>query len=144
MGDAKRRKKLDPNFGKIQALRPQQTPRLKIDTSPRTGNFIIACSHCGYWIDSASKRKDAEFILNAVLEILTEYPIEKFTPDNWNKWMVIHHEKIPMVDAVMLTVPGKNKAKVLESYQKDGTIPLDDSGYKVSMFSEVMGINVES
>jgi hypothetical protein len=138
MGDSKRRKKLDPNFGK------SQTPKLQIDTSPKTGNFIIACSHCGYWIDSASKIKDAELVLNAVLGILKEYPIEKFNSDNWNKWMVIHHEKIPMVDAVMLTVTGKDKDKILESYQKDGTIPLDYPGYKANMFSEVIDINAES
>jgi hypothetical protein len=137
MGDAKRRKKLDPSFA------TSQPPKLQIDTSPKTGNFIIACSHCGYWIDSASKIKDAELVLNTVLEILKEYPIEKFTQDNWNKWMVIHHEKIPMVDAVMLTVTGKDKDKIFESYQKDRTIPLDYPG-KASMFSEVIDINAES
>jgi hypothetical protein len=138
MGDAKRRKKLDPNFGMSQA------PKLRIETSPRTGNFIIACSHCGYWIDSASKIKDAELVLNGVLEILKEYPIEKFTSDNWNKWMVIHHEKIPMVDAVMLTITGKDKDKVSELYQKHGEIILDHSESKSHMFSEFIDINAES
>jgi hypothetical protein len=138
MGDAKRRKKLDPNFAK------SQPPKLQIDTSPKTGNFIIACSHCGFWIDSASKIKDAEFILNTVLEILKEYPINKFTSENWSKWMLAHHEKIPMVDAVVSTVTGKDKDKLFESYQKDGKISLDYPGGKATMFSEVIGVNVES
>jgi hypothetical protein len=138
MGDAKRRKKLDPNFAMSQA------PKLQIDTSPKTGNFIIACSHCGYWIDSASKIKDAELVLNTVLEILKEYPIKKFTPENWNKWMVIHHEKIPMVDAVTLTVMGNDRDKISEFYQKHGKIPLDYPGYKANMFSEVIEIDAES
>jgi hypothetical protein len=138
MGDAKRRKKLDPNFATSQA------PKLQVDTSPKTGNFIIACSYCGYWLDSASKIKDAELVLNTVLEILKEYPIKKFTTENWSKWMVIHHEKIPMVDAVVLSVTGKDKDKISESYQKHGGIPLDYPGYKANMFSEVIDINAES
>ncbi|WP_310488387.1 hypothetical protein [Chamaesiphon sp. VAR_69_metabat_338] len=138
MGDAKRRKKLDSNFGR------SQSPKLQIDTSPKTGNFIIACSHCGYWLDSASKIKDAELVLNTALEILKEYPINKFTPENWSKWMKIHHEKIPMVDAVMLSVTEKDKDEILEIYQKHGGIPLDYPGYKTNMFSEVIDINAES
>jgi hypothetical protein len=138
MGDGKRRNKLDPNFGK------SQSPKLQIDTSPRTGNFIIACSYCGYWIDSASKIKDAELVLNAVLGILKEYPIEKFTEKNWNKWMVIHHEKIPMVDAVSFTLTVKGREKMSQSYQKDGKIQLDDTEFKTHMFSEFIDINAES
>ena len=133
-----------PALGKIQAPRPEQTPRLQIDTSPQTGNFIIACSHCGYWIDSASKRKDAELVLNAVLEILQEYPIKKFTTENWNKWMAIHHEKIPMVDAVMLTLTGNNKNKIYEASQNHGKIELDADECEFTMFSEVMDFNAES
>ena len=138
MGDAKRRKQSDPMFG------ISKPPSLKIDISPQTGNFIIACSYCGYWLDSASKRADAEKVLNAVLDILKDYPLKHFVPESWKQWMSLHQEKSPMVDALMFTVQGKDKKKFLEDAKSTNFTQLDSSLLKTIMFSEIIDIEAES
>ena len=152
MGDAKRRKKLDPDYGKVPRTEDKKDtpititinnrkPRLQIDVSRLTGNFLINCSYCGFCIDSASKRKDAEKLLNAVMELLQEYPINTFDEDNWKTWMYLHHAKIPDVDAVMFTIPaGKDRNKILDALIKKG----DSDKLQPEMASEILGFNAES
>lgn len=53
MGEAKRRKKLDPNYGKY-------LPQITIAESPHTNNFLVLID--GYCVDSSINRHEAEAI----------------------------------------------------------------------------------
>jgi hypothetical protein len=93
MGESKRRKLLDPNYGKRKPL------SLGIKVSDQSGNYIVFCQYCDYWIDSATEYNDAILVKNAVEEIAKNNPVKQYTKKHWHDWMKLNHNNLPDVDA---------------------------------------------
>lgn len=67
MGDAKRRKQLDPTFG-------NSSHRFTIATSDVTGNFLIMVDK-KFVYESACKRADAERVIADLTEYIKDHPM---------------------------------------------------------------------
>lgn len=95
MGEARRRKAFDPDYGK------SRKPKIEIATSPVTGNFLVL--HDRIIFDSALLRADAEMVA-AWLE--KEVALEPL-PRNWHRdlatlqrWLENRSTPAPKVEAI--------------------------------------------
>lgn len=81
MGEAKRRKKLDPNYGKY-------IPVFSIAESPHTNNFLVLID--GYCVDSSIHRHEAEAIKEWLEEEHRVNPIKRsqVKPGGLHPWLV--------------------------------------------------------
>ena len=107
MGESKRRKLLDQNYGKNKPL------SLGIKTSEHSGNYIVFCQHCGYWIDSATEYDDAILVKNAVEKIAAIDPLRSYSFDPWQKWSEKHWKELPVVDAVTWRITSEAEKRAI-------------------------------
>lgn len=110
MGEAKRRKRLDPNYGKAKSV------EILIAVSELTGNFLVICD--GKVFDSASKRPDAERVANWLREQTAIAPL----PRNWwkdlgalDRWIKERSTPAPRVNAVAFGVSATGIDRVVIS-----------------------------
>ncbi|MCT7971175.1 DUF2839 domain-containing protein [Laspinema olomoucense] len=104
MGEAKRRKKLDPNYGK----KPDGSSRFSITTSELTGNWLIMIDG-DFCYDSAMKLPDAEKVLTQVIEYEKTHPLpptyRRISTQQYLDWTVKSVGFIDDVPALTIGVP---------------------------------------
>ena len=133
MGEAKRRRAIDPNYGKVSQGFARKTISLGIQISKRSGNYIVFCKKCGFWIDSASLEEDAVLVKEAVEKLAAIDPPKLFSRNGWLKWLQKYWSQIPEVDAKTWVVDPSNASEALESLAV-GLHPADIDGAKEATF----------
>jgi hypothetical protein len=97
MGEAKRRKQLDPNFGK-----PKKAFVTRKDGLTQLGNHGIYCGITGIIIDSAVTEEEAQKCCDYINQQLLKFPLFNPTQTKWREWCDEYQEWTP--DAVVLQV----------------------------------------
>lgn len=140
MGEAKRRKAADPNYGKSNSSGKgfsRKTVQLGISVSQKSGNYIVYCKKSGFWIDSAIAKEDAELVKAAVQEIADIDPPKSFSQNGWLKWLKQYWSQIPEVDARTWVVDSSSVGEAIDSLLS-GAHPSDiASATETTFFSKV-------
>ena len=115
MGEAKRRKQLDPNYGKPKERKESEPNYRKpneafVECKPGLtplGNYGIYCGLTGHLVDSASTKEASQKCCDYINQQLLKFPLINPTLSKWGKWCMEHQEWTP--DANMLELfRGKN------------------------------------
>lgn len=95
MGEAKRRKAGDPNFGTTRS-------RFSIQTSELTGNFLVIIDGV-FCYDSASRESDAKKVIDDCVEYCKDHPLPEkntATEPEYTRWTVESIGVVPIAESV--------------------------------------------
>ena len=97
MGEAKRRKLLDPNYGK------QYMPEIKISKSTISNNWLVMIDESTF--DSSIKLEDAQLVADWLRKELKVHPLRRnFTTEQLMQWISKYGHQAPDTEAeVMVT-----------------------------------------
>jgi hypothetical protein len=117
-------------MGKGFSVKKIKPLSLGIKISDRSGNYIVFCQYCDYWIDSASKYDDAVKVKKAVERIVRSRPLSQYTQQNWQNWMVKNFKKLPTVDAKTWTISSQDLDQEKLALIQNGVHPSSIEGIK--------------
>jgi hypothetical protein len=137
MGEAKRRKFIDPDYGKRKPL------SLGIKVSDRSGNYIVFCQYCDYWIDSATEYDDAILVKEAVEKAVEASPVRGYTKDHWYDWLKRNFAKLPVVNAKSWVIDTQDPDRYKSTLRllQEGLHPADVEGIRETTFFEVNSLS---
>lgn len=99
MGEAKRRKLLDPDYGKAKLRCPMLSVQLA-DFLANAGAYMLVCEYSGYEIEVFCDKERLIKLRESCISLLEKYPIKNYTVDGWNKWLEIHSAKLNIKSSV--------------------------------------------